>query len=55
MSPEEWAKKIKDLIDEAENDLVSTHSQWYFEHRGFSCILQKYENGYATDEYVEVW
>lgn len=55
MSPEEWAKKIRDLIDEAEIDLAGVYTHWYFEQRGFTNVLQRYENGYATDEYVEIW
>jgi hypothetical protein len=55
MSPDEWAKKIRDLIDEAEIDLINFGSQWYFEYRDASFVLQQYCNNLATDEYVEVW
>jgi len=47
MSPEEWAQKIADLIDEAECDLnfIPTGEWWGVDYSGGDLTLRRYVQG----------
>jgi len=61
VSPEEWAKKIRDLINEAEHDLdrsTPSGGEYWLVIAGSHSpdfVLQKYEGGCEAGERISIW